>query len=91
MVRIKKPIIIHYKFFAKDKAHDRSNIASAFAKSFEDAMQELNIIKNDGWNDVVGFTFDFDVDKGNPRVHIVIEELSTTKIKDFFDWKEFEK
>ena len=32
--------------------------------------------KNDGWNDIVGFTDSFGVDKGNPHIEVIIEEIS---------------
>ena len=50
------------------------NIASAFIKSFEDALQKCNVIKNDGFDDVLTPTLHFEVDKKNPRIEIVIEE-----------------
>ena len=42
-VKIDRPIIIHYAFYCEDKMHDRMNIASAFIKSFEDALQKCNV------------------------------------------------
>lgn len=74
-VCIVKPIIIHYSFFVKNKLHDRMNIASAFIKSFEDALQKCNVIKNDGWDDVLTPTLEFAIDKKEPRVEIIIEEI----------------
>ena len=73
-VKIDRPIIIHYAFYCEDKMHDRMNIASAFIKSFEDALQKCNVIKNDGFDDVLTPTLRFEVDSGNPRIEIVIEE-----------------
>lgn len=70
-----KPIVIHYKHFCKDKRHDRSNIASAVMKSFEDGLQKAHVLKNDGWDDVVGFTHEFFIDKVNPRIEVEIEEV----------------
>jgi len=72
---IDTPIVIHYKFFAKDKRRDRLNIASAFDKSFEDALQKCGVIKNDGWNDVLNADFEFYIDKLNPRVEVIIEQV----------------
>lgn len=73
-VKIDKPITIHYAFYCENKMHDRMNIASAFIKSFEDALQKCNVIKNDGFDDVLTPTLHFEVDKKNPRIEIVIEE-----------------
>ena len=51
------------------------NIASAFIKSFEDALQKCNVIKNDGWDDVLTPTLEFAIDRKEPRVEIIIEEI----------------
>ena len=83
--KIDKPIVIHYKFFWANKRSDRMNIAEAFDKSFQDALQKVGVIKNDGWDDVINATFDFDIDKINPRVEVLIEELGCTTY-EIFDW-----
>lgn len=85
-VTIQHPIVIHYKVYWKDKKSDRMNIGSAFDKSFQDALQKMNILKNDGWNDVINATFDFDIDRENPRIEVIIEELKEP-IYEVYDWK----
>lgn len=82
-VTIQKPIVIHYKFYWRDKKMDRMNIASAFDKSFEDALQKTGIIKNDGWDDVINATFDFAIDRQNPRVEVVVEEIDGTDYRNY--------
>lgn len=72
---IKTPIVIHYAFYVKDKRRDRMNIASAADKSFEDALQKCGYIPNDGWADVLNATFEFHIDKENPRIEITITEI----------------
>ena len=74
-VRIEKPIAIHYMIYAKDKKHDRQNLGSCLDKCFCDAMQTLKILNNDGWNDIVKISFDYDIDNKNPRAEIIITEL----------------
>lgn len=74
-VRIAKPIKMHFNFYCKNKRRDRMNVASAFEKSFSDALQECNIIKNDGWDDILNVTYDFHIDKDNPRVEVAIMEV----------------
>ena len=71
--RIEKPIIIHYRFYVENKMHDRMNTASAFIKSFEDALQKCRIICNDGYDDVLTPTLYFEVDRQNPRVEVTVE------------------
>ena len=72
---IKTPIVIHYAFYVKDKRRDRMNIASAADMSFEDALQKVGFIRNDGFNDVLNCTFEFHVDKEKPRIEITITEV----------------
>lgn len=74
-VKIERPVIIHYSFYCENKMHDRMNVASAFIKSFEDAMQKCRILRNDGWDDVLTPTLSFDIDKQKPRVEVTIEEV----------------
>lgn len=91
-VKISKPLYIHYKFFVKDMKHDYSNIESAFIKSFEDALQEVKVIKNDGVKDIVGKTVDYEIKRGtNHIVWICLEELpdKTLKVADTYDWSDF--
>ena len=77
--KITVPIVIHYTFYCKDKRRDRMNVASAFDKSFQDALQKTEKIANDGWNDVYNATFEFHIDKDNPRVEVEIEEVEVEK------------
>ena len=39
------------------------------------AKQGMKILKNDGWNDIVKISFDYDIDRGDPRAEITITEL----------------
>ena len=74
-VKIEKPIAIHYKIYAPNKKHDRQNLGSCLDKCFCDALQTMKILHNDGWNDIVKLSFDYDVDVKNPRAEITITEL----------------
>lgn len=73
--KILKPLNIHYKVYARDKMRDKMNILSAFDKSFEDALQQLKIISNDGWSQIYGISQEFDVDTINPRIEVYLEEV----------------
>lgn len=73
--KMKTPIEVHYKFYVKDKKHDRMNIASAFDKSFLDSLQKVGMLHNDGYDDVIAFTFDWELDRKNPRVEVKIIEV----------------
>ena len=74
-VKIEKPIAIHYKIYTPNKKHDRQNLGSCLDKCFCDALQTMKILHNDGWNDIVKLSFDYDVDVKNPRAEITITEL----------------
>lgn len=70
----KTPITLHYKYYEPNTRRDKDNISGYFHKVFQDAMQEAEIIDNDGWNDIKGFKDSFEVDKYNPRIEITVTE-----------------
>lgn len=74
-VTLKTPIRCTYYIYAQDKRHDRGNLYSATEKSFLDALQSCKCLKNDGFSDVLDSEFHTEVDKYNPRVEVIIEEL----------------
>lgn len=74
-VKIDKAIKCTFNIYAQDKRHDRGNLASAAEKSFLDALQLTKVIKNDGWNDVYDSEFHTYIDKKNPRIEVIIEEI----------------
>lgn len=66
------PLDIEYHWFCKDRRKDKDNIC--FARKFIlDGLINSGAIKNDGWNEVGGFSDCFYVDKVNPRVEVVIK------------------
>jgi len=73
-VRIEKPVLIHYRYFEADRRRDLGNIHAPCQKFVEDALQDCHVIANDNQKCVVGFTANFNVDRENPRVEIVLEE-----------------
>lgn len=72
---INKPIIIHYSFYEPDRGRDKGNIFSFADKVFEDALQKCGVIPNDGWSQIENFTHEFYIDKDNPRIEVVLEEI----------------
>lgn len=74
-IHFEKQVVMHYSFYCENKMHDRMNVASAFIKSFEDALQKCNILKDDTWDLVGTPTLEFAIDKQNPRVEVIIEEV----------------
>lgn len=76
-LKLNTPIAIHYHIFAKDKKHDRQNLGSCLDKCFCDALQTMKIIQNDGWNDIVKISFEYDIDVKNARAEITITEVGS--------------
>lgn len=72
--KIREPVRIHYRFYEQDRRRDLDNISAFFHKVFQDALVETKYLTNDGWNSIIGFSDEFDVDKRNPRIEIEIEE-----------------
>lgn len=70
------PVMMFYLWVEKDRRRDKDNISGYGRKIIQDALVKGKFLKNDGWNDIEGFADDFAVDKGNPRIEIVIEEIA---------------
>lgn len=60
---------LHYLHRRKDRRHDRSNLAFGASKIIEDALQDVGVLDDDGWNYVVGFQHAFEVD---PREGVLL-------------------
>jgi hypothetical protein len=54
--------------FARDKRIDPDNWFASAMKFFQDAMQKVGLIQNDGWDNVIIEKPQFFVDKKNPRI-----------------------
>ena len=67
---------IDYILYEKNKKRDLDNISSFGRKVIQDALVDNGILKNDGWEDVVGFSDSFYIDKENPRIEVIISEIS---------------
>lgn len=74
-VKIDNPIRCNFHIYAKDKKHDRGNVYTATEKSFLDALQQMKVIENDGFDDVMDSTFITELDRDNPRIEVEIEVL----------------
>lgn len=72
-VKIEKPVYMQYLWVERNRRRDRDNIA--FAKKFiQDALIKADILKNDNWAAIIGFSDEFAIDKQNSRVEIIIKE-----------------
>lgn len=73
-VRINRPVFMEYTWVEKNKRRDKDNIT--FGRKFvQDALKNTGVLKDDGWNEIVGFSDRFEVDKENPRIEVLIKEV----------------
>ena len=70
------PVWLGFTWYEPNKKRDKDNVAGGGRKIILDALVEAGVIKNDGWNEIAGFTDDFKVDKNTPRVEVEIEEVN---------------
>ena len=76
---IRTPVQVTYRWYCKDKRKDKDNVA--FAKKFiQDGLVAAGVLKNDGWNDIEGFTDEFYIDKENPRVEVEITPIAAAHV-----------
>lgn len=74
-LNIIKPIRLSYRYYEPNRKRDLDNISAFAHKVIQDALVESQVIKNDGWKNIIGFTDEFFVDKENPRIEVTIEEV----------------
>ena len=75
-VHIPGTVKIHYRYYEYSKKRDPSNVNAFAVKVIEDALQKCEVISNDGWANIAGYSQDFFVDKENPRIEVYIREVS---------------
>ena len=83
LVECQAPVWIDYLWVMPDARRDKSNVVAGGRKIIEDALgpqtkrnpQGMNILRGDGWNDIVGWTDRFDIDKESPRIEVSITEM----------------
>lgn len=75
--RAEGPVYMIYHWHCEDRRRDKDNISSFGRKVIQDALVRAKILKNDGWNDIIGFEDMFYIDKKNPRIVVEIEEENT--------------
>lgn len=70
------PVFMRYTWYEPTKRRDKDNIAAGGRKIIQDALVSAGYLKNDGWNDIVGFSDTFRIDKKEPRIEVEIEEVN---------------
>ena len=77
---IKHPVKILYRFYEPNRRRDKDNIAGVAHKFIQDALVNAGILKDDGWDYVIGFSDEFYLDRKNPRIEVYLhEEKSQSK------------
>ena len=74
-VKISKTVFMEYTWVEKDKRRDLDNISSFGRKVIQDALVNCGVLKNDGWDQISGFTDTFRVDKKEPHIEVLIREV----------------
>ena len=74
-LNIIKPIRLSYRYYEPNRKRDLDNISAFAHKVIQDALVKSQVIKNDGWKEIVGFSDEFFLDKENPRIEVTIEEV----------------
>lgn len=72
--RPKTPVMLHYHFYEKTHKRDLDGIFSFAAKVIQDSLVKEGILDNDGWAHINGFTAQFDIDRQNQKIVVVIAE-----------------
>lgn len=67
--------MIEFNWYCANKKQDPDNIA--FQQKFIlDGMVKAGLIENDGWKQIRKLAHNFEVDKNNPRVEIILSEYN---------------
>jgi hypothetical protein len=64
-----------YHHVRKDRCTDKSNIAAGAGKIIEDALVDMEIIRDDGWNFVHSFEHTFEIGAREGTLLTVVEML----------------
>lgn len=75
-LHIQKPVLIYYHFFEKDRRRDGDNILSCATKFVQDSLVKTGVLPDDSQKYISNFYHDISVDYKNPRIEVIITELS---------------
>lgn len=74
-LNIDKPVLIKFDWYEPNKLRDHDNVSSFGRKVIQDALVQTKILKDDGWDEVYGFTDNFYLDRKNPRIEVILVEV----------------
>lgn len=73
-IRLKKPVRMSYRWYEPNRKRDLDNISSYGRKIVQDALVNCQVIQNDGWQQLRGFSDEFCIDKKRPRIEVYLIE-----------------
>ncbi len=73
-VKISCPVALTFYWVEQNRKRDLDNIASG-KKFIQDALVRAGVLQNDGWKNIKQLHDFFGVDKENPHILVMIEEL----------------
>ena len=77
LIRVQEyPLRVLFFYFESSKKRDLDNISGWAHKCVMDTLVQEQIIDNDGWKQICGYTDYFFIDKENPRLVIVLESVN---------------
>lgn len=74
-VKFDRPVFMRYTWYEPNRRRDKDNVSSFGRKCIQDAIVKAGVLRNDGWNEIVGFSDRFEVDKKNPRIEVKFEAV----------------
>ena len=74
-VKIRTPVRLEFYWYEASKRRDHDNVSSFGRKVIQDALVKAGVLEDDGWDYIDGFTDLFLLDKDNPRIEVVIQEI----------------
>lgn len=73
-VQAREPVKLRFAFYEENQKRDMDNISGFAHKVIRDALVCQNVIQNDGWKNIAGYTDDFYVTNGKPMIEVIILE-----------------
>ena len=70
-----EPVDVVITWYCKDKRQDKDNISSAI-KFILDGVVDAGKLQGDGWKHIGDISHKFKVDKENPRIEVIFEEVA---------------
>lgn len=74
-VRIDKAVELNYTWYERNRRRDHDNVSGFGHKVIQDALVEAKVLKDDGWDEIVGYSDTFRIDPKEPRIEVEIREV----------------